>query len=236
MIQLYFWTTPNAYKVSILLEELGLAYSVVPVHIGKGEQFGASFLEISPNNKIPALIDDDGPLGQRIALFESGAIMIYLAEKVGSQLYPADPSKRYAVLQWLMFQMSAVGPMLGQAHHFRKYAPARIEYAVERYTNEATRLYRVMDTQLGRSPYLAGEDYSLADIATYPWLRAYRLQGQNLADWPNLQRWYSTMRARAAVQRGLAVMAEKVDRNDQAPSGDRWQNLFGQNQFASHKN
>lgn len=235
MIQLYFWTTPNAYKVSILLEELGLPYEVMPVHIGKGEQFEPAFLEISPNNKIPAIVDPEGPDGRRIAMFESGAIMMYLAEKTGSDLLPAGLAARYDVIQWLMFQMSAVGPMLGQAHHFRKYAPVAIDYAVERYTQEAGRLYGVIDKQLGRARYLAGDRYTLADIATYPWLRPYRWQGQDLKDWPNIQRWYSEMRERPAVQRGLAVLAEKVDRGGAPPKGERWSNLFGDNQFAPRK-
>ncbi|HYG45666.1 MAG TPA: glutathione S-transferase N-terminal domain-containing protein, partial [Bordetella sp.] len=157
MIQLYFWSTPNAYKVSILLEELGLAYEVVPVHIGKGEQFRPEFLSISPNNKVPAIVDSDGPGGVPISIFESGAIMVYLAERVNSGLWPRDPRRRSSVLQWLMFQMGGVGPMLGQAHHFRKYAPETIPYAVSRYTNEARRLYGVIDTQLGKTAYLAGE-------------------------------------------------------------------------------
>lgn len=233
MIHLYFWSTPNAYKVSILLEEIAMPYTVIPVHIGKGEQFQADFLKISPNNKIPAIVDDDGPDGQALALFESGAIMMYLAEKAGSDLLPTNRREYYAVMQWLMFQMSGVGPMLGQAHHFRKYAPERIEYAVDRYTKEAQRLYRVLDQRLSESEYLAGDRYSLADIATYPWLRPYKWQGQDIAEWPHLQRWYSAIRARPAVQRGLAVLSEKVDRSGAKPSGDRWDNLFGDTQFQS---
>ena len=235
MIQLYFWATPNAYKVSILLEELRLQYEVVPVHIGKGAQFRPEFLAISPNNKIPAIVDEEGPDNAPIAIFESGAIMMYLADKVGSDLLPADSRRRVAVTQWLMFQMGGVGPMLGQAHHFRKYAPEPIEYAIDRYTKEARRLYGVIDTRLGQSEYLGGNAYSLADIATYPWLRPYKLQGQNIDDWPNLKRWYAAVRARPAVQRGLAVMAEKVDRNTQAPSGERWNNLFGDRQFSGRE-
>jgi GST-like protein len=235
VIQLYFWATPNAYKVSILLEELGMQYEVVPVHIGKGDQFRPEFLAISPNNKIPAIVDQDGPGGAPIAIFESGAIMTYLADKVGSDLFPADTRRRVAVNQWLMFQMGGVGPMLGQAHHFRKYAPEPLEYAIDRYTKEAKRLYGVIDTRLGQRQYLGGDEYSLADIATYPWLRPYKLQGQNIDDWPNLKRWYMAVRARPAVQRGLAVMAEKVDRNTQAPSGERWNNLFGDRQFSGRE-
>ena len=205
------------------------------MHIGKGDQFRPEFLAISPNNKIPAIVDEEGPENAPIAIFESGAIMMYLADKFGSDLLPADTRRRVAVTQWLMFQMAGVGPMLGQAHHFRKYAPEPLEYAIDRYTKEAKRLYGVIDTRLGQSEYLGGNEYSLADIATYPWLRPYKLQGQNIDDWPNLKRWYSAVRARPAVQRGLAVMAEKVDRNTQAPSGERWNNLFGDRQFSGRK-
>lgn len=234
MIHLYFWSTPNAYKVSILLEELAMPYTVVPVHIGKGEQFHPDFLKINPNNKVPAIVDDDGPDGQPLQLFESGAIMMYLAEKAGSDLLPADRRAHYAVVQWLMFQMGGVGPMLGQAHHFRKYAPERIEYAVNRYTSEARRLYRVLDQRLSESEYMAGDSYSLADIATYPWLRPYKWQGQDIEQWPHLKRWYMAVRVRPAVQRGLAVLSEKVDRSGAKPDGERWNNLFGDAQFQSH--
>ncbi|AEC19646.1 glutathione S-transferase domain-containing protein [Pusillimonas sp. T7-7] len=233
MIHLYFWSTPNAYKVSILLEELAMPYTVVPVHIGKGEQFQPDFLKISPNNKVPAIIDDDVPDGRTLPLFESGAIMMYLAEKAGSDLLPTDTREHYAVVQWLMFQMGGVGPMLGQAHHFRKYAPEQIEYAINRYTNEAQRLYSVLDKRLAESEYIAGDKYSLADIATYPWLRPYKWQGQDIEQWPHIQRWYSAVRARPAVQRGLAILSDKVDRSGSKPSGERWNNLFGDTQFQS---
>lgn len=230
MIDLYFWTTPNGYKVTILLEELGLPYNIIPVHIGKGEQFNSEFLKISPNNKIPALVDHDGPGGLPIAVFESGAIMMYLAEKSGWRFMPTDMRQRYDVMQWLMFQMGSVGPMLGQAHHFRRYAPEQIPYAVERYTNEARRIYRVIDKRLGEAQYLAG-DYSIADMATYPWLRPHKWQGQDLADFPNLSRWYADMRARPAVQRGLAVLKERLERNKEKPSGGSWNALFGKQQY-----
>lgn len=232
MIDLYFWSTPNGYKVSILLEELAMPYNVIPVHIGKGQQFAPEFLAVSPNNKIPAIIDHDGPDGQAISMFESGAIMMYLAEKSGYRFMPQDTRRRYEVVQWLMFQMGGVGPMLGQAHHFRKYAPEQIAYAIDRYTNEARRLYTVIDRRLADTEYLAGE-YSIADIATYPWLRAHKWQGQDLADYPNLQRWYSAVRERPAVQRGIAVLEEKVDKTGAKPSGERWDNLFGKSQFAA---
>jgi GST-like protein len=225
MIDLYFWPTPNCYKVSILLEELGLPYNVVGVHIGKGEQFDPAFTKINPNGKVPALVDPDGPDDLPVSIFESGAIMIYLAEKHG-QFLAADARQRLEVLQWLMFQMGGVGPMLGQAHHFRKYAKETIPYAVDRYTREATRLYQVLDRRLGEVEYLAG-DYSIADMAVYPWLRPYRWQGQELSDFPDLQRWYSAVRTRPAVQRGLAVMDERLARNRAKPSGEAWDVLFG---------
>jgi GST-like protein len=235
MIHLYFWTTPNAYKVSIMLEELEMPYKVMPIHIGKGDQFTESFLKISPNNKIPAIVDSEGPAGNSYAIFESGAILMYLAKKAKSNLLPTDPEKYYSVLQWLMFQMGSMGPMLGQAHHFRKYAPEQLPYAIDRYTKEAARLYGVMDKRLEQAKYFAGEEYSIADIAIYPWLRAYKWQGQDLNDWPNIQRWYSDIRSRPSVQRGLAVLAEKVDRSGNRPSGERWENLFGSGQFPSPK-
>lgn len=226
MIDLYFWPTPNCYKVSILLEELGLPYTVAPVHIGRGEQFAPEFEAISPNAKVPAIVDHQGPGGKPIALFESGAIMIYLADK-GDAFLPRATRPRMAVLQWLMFQIGGVGPMLGQAHHFRRYAKETIPYAVERYTSEAARLYRVMDKRLGNEEFLAG-DYSIADMAVYPWLRPYRWQGQELSDFANLQRWYSAVRERPAIQRGLAVMKDRLDRNRDKPTGKSWDVLFGQ--------
>ena len=235
MIQLYFWTTPNAYKVSILLEELEMPYEVIPIHIGKGEQFVESFLKISPNNKIPAIIDEVGPAGKPYSVFESGAILMYLASKANSALLPAEPERYYLVLQWLMFQMGSMGPMLGQAHHFRKYAPEQLPYAIERYTKEATRLYGVMDRRLSEARFFGGDSYSIADIAVYPWLRAYQWQGQDLKDWPSIQRWYSEVRARPQVQKGLAVLAEKVDRTGKKPTEERWENLFGEGQFRDTK-
>ncbi len=230
MLDVYFWTTPNGYKVTILLEELGLQYNVIPVHIDKGQQFTPEFLKISPNNKIPALVDHDAPDGKPLALFESGAIMMYLAEKSGWRFMPADLRKRYDVIQWLMFQMGGIGPMLGQAHHFRRYAKEPIPYAIERYTSEATRLYGVLDRRLGEAEYLAG-DYSIADMSVYPWLRPYKWQGQDIAAWPHLQRWYDAVRARPAVQRGLAVLSDKLESNKERPSGQSWDVLFGSKQF-----
>lgn len=206
-IDLYYWPTPNGWKVSIMLEEAEIPYRVIPVDIRVGDQFQAEFLKISPNNKMPAISDPEGPDGQPFTLFESGAILIYLAEKSGKFL-PSQPRDRYTVLQWLMFQMGGVGPMLGQAHHFRQYAPEKIPYAIDRYTNEATRLYRVLNQRLGEAEYVAG-DYSIADMAIYPWIVPHDNQGQNLADYPHLQRWFEAVRSRPAVQRGLAVLQEQ---------------------------
>jgi GST-like protein len=206
-IDLYYWPTPNGWKVSIMLEEAEIPYNVIPVNISAGDQFKPEFLEISPNNKMPAIVDPDSPDGQPIALFESGAILLYLADKTG-RFIPSNPRDRYTVVQWLMFQMGGVGPMLGQAHHFRQYAPEQIPYAIDRYTNEATRLYRVLDKQLGQVEYVAG-DYSIADMAIFPWILPYERQGQNLADYPNLKRWFDAINERPAVQRGLALLREQ---------------------------
>ncbi len=206
MIEVYSWATPNGHKVHIMLEECALPYKAVAVDIGAGDQFKPEFLAISPNNKIPALVDPDGPDGKPIALFESGAILLYLAGKTG-RLLPTDTRGKYAVLQWLMFQMGSVGPMLGQTHHFRVYAPEKIAYAVDRYSNEARRLYRVMNDQLARSRYIAGADYSIADIAIFPWLRSWKNQGIDWADYPHLKGWFDEISARPAVQRGVEVLA-----------------------------
>ncbi|NNM64385.1 MAG: glutathione S-transferase family protein [Burkholderiales bacterium] len=227
MIDLYSWPTPNGHKVHILLEELGLPYRVHGVNIGTGEQFKPEFLRISPNNKIPALVDPDGPGGTPITLFESGAMLIYLAEKTGRFL-PASGTARYTTLQWLMWQMGGLGPMLGQAHHFRIYAPEKIDYAVGRYTNEAKRLYSVMDARLASCTYLAGDDYTIADMAAFPWCRSASNQGVDWADYPHAKRWFDAIAARPAVQRGVAVLAEqrKPLLDEQAR-----QNLFGAAQY-----
>jgi GST-like protein len=227
-ITLYSWATPNGHKVHIMLEECGLPYEVVPVNIGAGDQFKPGFLAISPNNKIPALVDPDGPDGEPISLFESGAILVYLAAKTGRFLPPGDRA-RYEVLQWLMFQMGGVGPMLGQAHHFRLYAPEKIPYAVDRYSNEAKRLYQVIDKRLAASPWLGGAEYSIADIATFPWLRSWEKQGIVLDDYPHLKRWFDTVAARPAVQRGVQVLADlrKPVTDDKAREV-----LFGKAQYA----
>ena len=206
MIEVYSWPTPNGHKVHIMLEECGLPYRVHAVDIGAGDQFKPEFLAISPNNKIPAITDPEGPEGAPISLFESGAILLYLAGKTGRFL-PAGTAAKYEVLQWLMFQMGGVGPMLGQAHHFRIYAPEKIPYAVDRYTNEARRLYGVMDKQLAKSKYLGGPDYSIADIAVYPWLRSWKNQGIDWNEFPHLRGWFDEIGARPAVQRGCEVLA-----------------------------
>jgi GSH-dependent disulfide-bond oxidoreductase len=207
MIDLYSWPTPNGHKVHIMLEECALPYRVHPIDIGAGDQFSSEFLAISPNNKIPALVDSEGPDGRPISLFESGAILIYLASKTG-RLLPENVRDRYVVLQWLMFQVGHIGPMLGQTHHFRQYAPQRIEYAVDRYTREAVRLYGVIDGRLAEAPYFAGV-YSIADIAIYPWTRSHENQGVDLTQFPNVQRWQQAISARPAVQRGLEVLRQR---------------------------
>jgi len=208
MIDLYTWPTPNGHKVHIMLEETGLAYNVIPIDIGAGDQFKPEFLKISPNNKMPAMVDPEGPKGRPFSLFESGAILIYLAKKTG-KLFSEDPEERYTTLQWLMFQMGGIGPLLGQAHHFRMYAPEKIEYAINRYTNEANRLYGVLDRRLAESAFLAGKDYSIADIATFPWLRSHENQGVDLGDYPHVKAWFDKIAARPAVQRGVQVLAER---------------------------
>ena len=208
MIDVYSWATPNGHKVHIMLEECGLPYRVHPINIGAGDQFKPEFLKISPNNKIPAIIDSDGPDGKPISLFESGAILLYLASKTGKFL-PASDRGRFEMLQWLMFQMGGVGPMLGQAHHFRIYAPEKIEYAIKRYTNEAKRLYGVMDKQLATHPFIAGDSYTIADIAIFPWLRSWQNQGIDWADYPHLKKWFDAIAARPAVQRGVQVLADQ---------------------------
>ena len=211
MISVHSWPTPNGHKIHIMLEECGLHvgrdWQAVPVNIGNGDQLTPEFLAISPNNKIPALIDPEGPDGKPIALFESGAILIYLAAKTGKFLPPTDRLK-YQVLQWLMFQMGGVGPMLGQAHHFRIYAPEKIGYAVDRYSNEAKRLCSVMDKQLTHSEFIACDEYTIADIAIFPWLRSWENQGIDWVDYPHLKKWFDLIAARPAVQRGVKVLAE----------------------------
>ena len=227
MIDVYSWATPNGHKVHIMLEECGLPYTAHPVNIGTGDQFKPAFLKISPNNRIPAIVDPQGPDGKPISLFESGAILLYLASKTGKFL-PKTDRQKFEVMQWLMFQMGGVGPMLGQNHHFRLYAPEKIEYAVNRYTNEAKRLYGVMDRQLVKSKYIAGNTYTIADIAIFPWLRNWKNQGIDWADFPHLKKWFDTISARPAVMRGVEVLASL-----RKPLVDpkAHENMFGATQF-----
>jgi len=234
MIDLYTWATPNGRKVSIILEELGLDYNVHEINIAKGEQHTPEFLTVSPNNKIPGIVDSDGPGGpggKPLSMFETGAILIYLAEKTESELYPKDFKKRMATLQWLMWQMGGVGPMFGQAHHFRQYAPEGpdLTYAVERYTNEAGRLYGVLDRRLCETEYLAG-DYSIADIATFPWTRSHDRQGHSFDEFPNVKRWFDAIDARPAVKRALKVLADKRKPGFEKDAEAR-RNLFGEAQY-----
>ena len=206
-IQVYTWTTPNGYKIHIACEEMGLQWKPVAVDIGKGDQFKPEFLKFSPNNKIPAIIDPHGPDGKPLELFESGAILIYLAEKTG-KFFGNSHRERLSIIQWLMFQMGGVGPMLGQAHHFRIYAPEPIEYAINRYTNEAKRLYEVINKQLSEYSYIAGDDYSIADMALYPWVYRWQRQGIELSDYPAVHKWYEELSARPAVIKALNVNLE----------------------------
>lgn len=227
-IQVYTWTTPNGYKIHIACEEMGLNWKAIPVNIGKGEQFEASFLKISPNNKIPAIVDPQGPEGKSISLFESGAILIYLAEKTGLY-YGNNQQERLSILQWLMFQMGGVGPMLGQAHHFRIYAPEPVEYAINRYTNEAKRLYQVIDKQLANNAYIAGDTYSIADMALFPWVHRWERQGIALSDYPAVHRWFTEINSRPAVSRAMNVLNEPAK---PVLTTDAREALFGATQYA----
>jgi GSH-dependent disulfide-bond oxidoreductase len=228
MIECHSWPTPNGHKIHIMLEECGLPYTAIPVNIGAGEQFKPEFLTISPNNRIPAMTDPNGPEGKPISLFESGAILIYLAEKT-QRFMPNREHGKYECLQWLMWQMGGFGPMLGQAHHFRIYAPSKIDYAYERYTNEAKRLYGVLDKQLSSRAYLCGDEYTIADIACFPWTRSTQNQGIEWADFPHVKRWHDAIAARPAVQRGVGVLAHL-----RKPLVDETakEALFGKTQFA----
>jgi GST-like protein len=231
MIEVYSWPTPNGHKVHIMLEECGLKlnrdWKAIPINIGQGDQFKPEFLKISPNNKIPALIDPHGPDGKPIHLFESGAILLYLAAKTGKFLPKTDRAK-FEVLEWLMFQMGGVGPMLGQTHHFRIYAPEKIEYAINRYSQETKRLYGVMDKRLQTSKFLGGKTYSIADIAVYPWLRSWQNQGIDWADFPTLKAWFDAIDARPAVQRGVQVLADLRKPGHDAKAKEI---LFGKTQY-----
>ena len=230
MIDLYTWPTPNGHKVHIMLEECKLAYNVHPIDIGAGEQFKPDFLAISPNNKIPAMVDSEGPDGKPFALAESGAMLFYLASKTGRFL-PKDMKKRWQVMQWMMTQMGHVGPMLGQAHHFLGYAPEKIEYAMNRYKNEANRLYGVLDKQLERSEWLACDEYTIADMATMPWLRAPERQGVNIDDYPHVKRWRDRIAERPAVQKAVQVLAERR-RPTPGFTKEQAEVLFGSKQYA----
>lgn len=227
MIDLYYWPTPNGRKIPIFLEEANLGYNLCPIDIHRGEQFSADFLEISPGNRIPAIVDHEGPGGARVSVFESGAILMYLAEKTG-QLLPSDPVGRHQVTQWLMFQVGSIGPMFGQRNHFRLAAPEPIAYAIERYTNETRRLLGVLDRRLAKAEFLGG-DYSIADIATYPWIEVgIRHDPEQLAARPHLARWLRTIAARPGVQRGMQLLADQSKKplDDEARSV-----LYGKRQF-----
>lgn len=205
MIHLYTWATPNGRKASVMLEELGLPYETHPIDISKDEQFAPDFLAIAPNNRIPAIVDEDGPGGAPLSLFESGAILVYLAEKTGSDLLPSEPRQRAAVMQWLMWQMGGLGPMVGQAHHFLFNPKEVVPYGQKRYHNETKRLYGVLDKQLASNDYVAGDAYSIADISIYPWISRYERHQVDLNEFPNVKRWFDLVSARDAVQRGMAV-------------------------------
>jgi len=205
MIDLYYWTTPNGHKISLFLEETGLPYRIHPINIGKGEQFAADFLKIAPNNRIPAIVDNDSADGQPLSLFESGAILLYLAEKTG-QFIPQDLRGRQECLQWLFWQMGGLGPMAGQNHHFVRFAPEKVPYAIKRYVDETARLYGVLDKRLADRPFVAGEAYSIADMAIYPWIVPHSFQQQDLDDFPHLKAWFERIQARPATQRAYALV------------------------------
>jgi GST-like protein len=229
MIDLWTWPTPNGHKIHIALEELNLPYRVKPVNIGAGEQFSPEFLAINPNHRIPAIVDQDGPGGKPLSLFESGAILIYLAEKSG-KLMPTDPAERLICLQWLMFQMGGVGPMFGQWNHFAAYAPEKLPYAITRYSNEVARLHRVLEKRLSESEFLAGADYSIADIATFPWVRNPERRNIDLSEYPSVKRWHDAIAARPAVQRGVQVLADNQRKGPMSEAERK--NMFGETQFA----
>lgn len=225
-IELYYWPTPNGFKITIMLEECGLPYEIKPININTGEQFAPSFLKIAPNNRMPAIVDPNGPGGQSISVFESGAILQYLGRKTG-KFYPVEERARVAVEEWLFWQMGGLGPMAGQAHHFRNYAPEKIEYGINRYTNEVNRLYGVMNKRLADHKYFVG-DYSIADMAIYPWVRPYKNQGQDLADFPHLDAWFKRVQARPAVAIGVKVAEELRANTNLATDKEAQAILFGQ--------
>ena len=225
-IELHYWPTPNGIKITIMMEECGLPYEIKPVNIGAGEQFKPEFLAIAPNNRMPAIVDHDGPGGKPISVFESGAILQYLGRKMG-KFYPADEHARVEVEQWLFWQMGGLGPMAGQAHHFRNYAPEKIAYGIDRYTNECNRLYGVMNKRLADRDFLAGA-YSIADMASFPWVRPYKNQGQEIAEFPHLEAWFNRMEARPAVAKAVK-MGEELRRNyDLTNDKEAQKVLFGQ--------
>jgi GST-like protein len=228
MIDLYYWTTPNGHKITMFLEEAGLPYRIIPIDIGKGDQFRPDFLRISPNNRIPAIVDNEPAKGAKpISVFESGAILLYLAEKTG-KFIPSDLAGRAEVLQWLFWQMGGLGPMAGQNHHFRNYAVEKIPYAIDRYVNETNRLYGVLNKRLADRPFVAGKDYSIADMASYPWTVSYERQGQNLDDFPHMKRWFEAIRARPATVAAYARVKE-VNPDSGRPMSDAEKKiLFGQ--------
>jgi GST-like protein len=228
MIELHYWPTPNGHKITLFLEESGLPYTIKPVNIGKGEQFQPAFLAISPNNRMPAIVDTapaDG--GDPVSVFESGAILQYLAEKSGRFL-PADVRGKYTVLEWLYWQVGGLGPMLGQNHHFNRYATEKIPYAIDRYVNETRRLYGVLNKRLEGRDFIAGEDYSIADMAAYPWIVGYENQGMALVDFPHLERWFEAIRARPATQRAYALGDQIKDKFDLTTDEEARKILFGQ--------
>ncbi len=225
-IELYYWPTPNGFKITIMLEECKLPYEIKPININKGDQFAPEFLAFSPNNRMPAIIDPNGPDGKPISVFESGAILQYLGRKTG-KFYPADERARVDVEQWLFWQMGGLGPMAGQAHHFRNYAPEKIKYGIDRYTNEVNRLYGVMNRRLADRDYLAG-DYSIADMACFPWVRPYKNQGQELSDFPHLEAWFKRVHDRPAVAIGVKVAEELRTGSNLATDKAAQAVLFGQ--------
>jgi GST-like protein len=227
MIDLYYWTTPNGHKITMFLEEVGLPYRIIPVNIGKGEQFTPNFLAVAPNNRIPAIVDN-APTGggAPISVFESGAILLYLAEKTG-KLLPSDVRGRVAVIEWLFWQMAGLGPMAGQNHHFSGYAPEKIPYAIERYTKETNRLYGVLNKRLSDRPFVAGKEYSIADIACYPWIVPHERQGQKLEDFPHLKRWFEAIRERGATVRAYDK-AKTINTEPTVMSEESKRVLFGQ--------
>jgi len=229
LIDLYTWPTPNGHKIHIMLEETGLPYTVHPIDIQSGDQFKPEFLKISPNNKMPAIVDQDGPGGKPMPLAESGAILFYLASKTGKFL-PADVRDRWVVMQWVMFQMGHIGPMLGQAHHFLGYAQEKLEYAMNRYRNEANRLYGVLDRRLKEVPYIAGREYTIADMSIMPWLRAPERQGVNIDEYPRVRDWRDKIAARPAVQRALQVLADR--RRTTPLTAEQREVMFGSVQYA----